>query len=323
MRWALVTTAAGAAATLAVALLPMLRFASGDAAAHVATEAAVSVVGALLVALLAGRAVRTGSRLDALVAASLCLLALCNALFSMLPSIVGSADEIFGTWAPLIGRTVGAALLCAAALLPARRMTAARRGTAIALAAAAALTALVALVTLKLGDALPRATDSALRPETSGVPRLAGPPGLLITHAAGVVLYVLAAGGFLRRAVRSADELLLWLGLAAILAAVSRVHALLFPALTPSWWYTADALRLASYVLMMIGAVREILEYQRRVAVLRVLDERRRLARELHDGLAQELAFIIREAQRLEPSRHTDRIRAAADRALSESRLAI
>jgi signal transduction histidine kinase len=51
--------------------------------------------------------------------------------------------------------------------------------------------------------------------------------------------------------------------------------------------------------------------------------ERRRLAREIHDGLAQELAFIARESMRLEPSQHKDRIRDAADRALAESRLAI
>jgi signal transduction histidine kinase len=54
-----------------------------------------------------------------------------------------------------------------------------------------------------------------------------------------------------------------------------------------------------------------------------VRDERRRLAREIHDGLAQDLAFIVRETMRLEPSLHRDRIRDAADRALGESRLAM
>ena len=51
--------------------------------------------------------------------------------------------------------------------------------------------------------------------------------------------------------------------------------------------------------------------------------ERRRLARELHDGVAQELAFIRRRAGRLTELPDGIEILDAADRALEDSRRAI
>ena len=54
-----------------------------------------------------------------------------------------------------------------------------------------------------------------------------------------------------------------------------------------------------------------------------VAGERRRLARELHDGVAQELAFIRRRAGRLSETPDGVDILAAADRALEDSRRAI
>ncbi len=58
-----------------------------------------------------------------------------------------------------------------------------------------------------------------------------------------------------------------------------------------------------------------------------MLDERRRIARDLHDGLAQELAFIVRRAKRSvgQPPRLADisQIANAAECALDESRRVI
>jgi signal transduction histidine kinase len=54
-----------------------------------------------------------------------------------------------------------------------------------------------------------------------------------------------------------------------------------------------------------------------------IRDERRRIARDLHDGLAQELAFITAQARRLRAGPGSEELLAAAERALEESRLAI
>jgi signal transduction histidine kinase len=48
--------------------------------------------------------------------------------------------------------------------------------------------------------------------------------------------------------------------------------------------------------------------------------ERRRIARDLHDGVAQELAFIRRRAARLAGQPGADDIAGAAERALLDSR---
>ena len=57
-----------------------------------------------------------------------------------------------------------------------------------------------------------------------------------------------------------------------------------------------------------------------------VADERRRIARDLHDGLAQELAFLTRHLDSLDGAieeEALDRLRRATERARLESRLAI
>ena len=82
----------------------------------------------------------------------------------------------------------------------------------------------------------------------------------------------------------------------------------------------ADVLRLGASLMLLWGAAREIRGYWSRLGAL---EERRRIARDLHDGLAQELSWITTEARRLPADRRVDRIAAAAQRALDESRRAI
>jgi signal transduction histidine kinase len=139
------------------------------------------------------------------------------------------------------------------------------------------------------------------------------------------VLYAVAAFGFARRARRTADELMSWLAAAATLAAFSRLNYFLFPSIYSEWVYAGDFLRLAFYALILVGALREITVYQRELAELAVHRERRRIARELHDGIAQELGFIRSQAHRLKPGADdaATQIMNAANRALDESRHAI
>jgi len=138
--------------------------------------------------------------------------------------------------------------------------------------------------------------------------------------------FMIAAIGFTRRGERTGDELMTWLAASAALASFARVNYALFPSLYTQWVYVGDALRLGSYLLLLVGAAGEINRYQRSLSEAAAMDERRRIARELHDGLAQELAFVAAQGRSL--SRRPDAVEikyvaAAAERALDESRRAI
>jgi signal transduction histidine kinase len=141
-----------------------------------------------------------------------------------------------------------------------------------------------------------------------------------------MLLKGVAAVGFTRRAARSGDPLTCWLGIALAFGAVSALNYFLFPSLYTDWVYTGDVFRLLFYLALLIGAALEIERYWRGLAGAAVLEERRRLARDLHDGLAQELAYIQRQAKRIARTgdRHAvEQLAGASERALEESRRAI
>jgi signal transduction histidine kinase len=81
------------------------------------------------------------------------------------------------------------------------------------------------------------------------------------------------------------------------------------------------------YGALIAGAAGEVGRYWQASREAAVLDERRRIARDLHDGLAQELAFIVRRAKRLLDGKagpaDAVQITNAAERALDESRRVI
>lgn len=143
----------------------------------------------------------------------------------------------------------------------------------------------------------------------------------LVYGAAGL-LSALAALGFEARAHDAADPLRRYLALGCVLAATSRLLLVVDPAsFDGRGLHPADVFRLLFYGVLLFGAAAEIRSYWQRIAVL---DERRRLARDLHDGVAQELSFIVTEAARRHPRPdQLARISVSARRALDESRGAI
>ncbi len=318
-------TAFALAVTLLVVVVPQLRFAYRAPALHVALETGEACVALVVAYLVGGRFRQHRGLQEVLLTCGLLVLAAANLFLSALPvAVVLSQDGELDRWAPLLVRLLGALLVGAAALVPPEatvRTGLVRRGV---LAGAVLLLAL-ATAALVWGDRLPPVVDPGLDLTDSGRALIGGHPVALAAQGLNLLLYAVAAVAFTRQAERSReDELLRWLGAGCALAAVARVDYLLFPSLYSEFVYVGDAFRLGFYLCLLVGAAREIRSYWARAAVL---EDRRRLARDLHDGLTQELSYIYAQAQRLEAHpedrRITQQISGAAGRALDEARHAI
>ena len=151
-----------------------------------------------------------------------------------------------------------------------------------------------------------------------------GTCAVLVAQLLGMGLYVLAAIGFAHKAHRDegrADDVARGRGR---VRGVRPPQLLPVPvACTPTGSTSATSSGSRSTSRSSFAAVQEIRSYWEKVSQTAVLEERRRIARDLHDGLAQELAFIGRNLRSLDADDPTvARVSASAARALSESRLA-
>lgn len=315
--------AAAALATVASAVEPDARLAARNVAVQASYETAAAFVALLVAYLLAGRYGRTRGRRDLVLACGVSVLALSNLLFTAVPNMAGARDAAFAVWASTLGTLTAASALAAGAMMSNHPLGRPRRAGGLAALAALAAVAAIALAVGLLDARLPNGIDPALSPQDS--PLVTGRTGLLALHAAAAVAYALAAVGFMRRS--RGDELLRWFALATMLAAFARVNYFLLPSSLSSWLSTGDLLRMAFYLVLLAGAAREIRAYQRSVAIMARTEERRRFVRDLHDGLAQELAFIATASARLasrdSSARELDMLGAASRRAMDESRMLI
>jgi signal transduction histidine kinase len=142
-----------------------------------------------------------------------------------------------------------------------------------------------------------------------------------------MLVMAVAAVGFARLATRSHDRLTSWLAVAGTFGAFARLNYFLFPSLYSEYFYAGDILRLCFLLGLLAGGVSELRRTQHLLATAALQEQRQRLARDVHDGVAQDLAFIVQSGRRL--ARETgaaDGLRelvAAAEHALDESRHAI
>ncbi|RKQ88092.1 signal transduction histidine kinase [Solirubrobacter pauli] len=134
---------------------------------------------------------------------------------------------------------------------------------------------------------------------------------------------VVAALGLNRRANRRNEPLLRWIAVAVVLGGFAKLDYALFPPIGAQNVHLGDVLRILAWAALFVGVLGELRARLRARSEAAVALERRRLARELHDGVAQELAFIRRRAGRLGESADGLEILGAADRALEDSRRAI
>jgi signal transduction histidine kinase len=313
--------------TIAVLVSPSLRFAYRSPTLHATIETACGFIALLAAFLVFGRYRATERTDDLVLTTALGFLASANLVFSAMPWALLSAGSLrFSAWTSLLGTLFGSALLALSAFLPSRQLWNPRRAAAIVLGSAAALYALCAILVGVFQGRLPLGFAPTTQLPAAGIPRPVGAHPLLSVELACTILLAVAAVGFAWRGDRTGDDFMKWLAPSAALAAIARGNYSLFPSLYTQWVYVGDAPRFGAYLLLLGGAVREIGRYQRRMAEFAALDERRRIARELHDGVAQELAFVAAQARLLARRPSAVEIKylaTAAERALAESRRAI
>lgn len=322
--WFLLLTAAALTLTLFVSLASVGHFAYRSESLRVAIETAAALISLLGAQLMYGRFRRSLDRRDLLLMAALSLFAGSNLLFSAVLAITDAGSESLRTWAPVAGSALATAVLAAGALTapsPVHHPAAAVRR--VAWLCGLALLVLGAVTELA-DDWLPRAFESDLSRGRSSGPLITGHPAVLVLQLVGTGLFVAAAIGFARSAMRTQDRLIQWLAIAASLGGWARLNYFLFPSLYSDYLYSGDVLRVGFFVAVLVGCAREIRVAQRELEQAAVLDERRRLAREIHDGVAQELTYIAMQCSALSGRPGAPEVLAtieeAARRGLHESR---
>jgi signal transduction histidine kinase len=318
--------AAGTALTVAVVAVPAVRFAYRAPAAHVMLETANAVVALVVAYLLFGRFAGSRRVQDLLLTLALCAVAVANLVLTAVPSAVSLGGEDISQWAAVATRLLGTTLLAGAALVPRRLHLGHRAAVEVTAGFATTLVALGALGVLFAGH-LPPIVDPGQPLGDASRPQLVAHPVVLCAQGVGAALYALAAVTLVRRSRSGPDELIRWLAAGCVLAAVARVHYLLYPSLYSEFVYTGDLLRLASYLCMLLGAAREVRSFWELRTEAAVAEDRRRMARDLHDGLTQELSYIWTQSRMLagrpDDAATAERINGSAERAIDEARRAI
>jgi signal transduction histidine kinase len=304
-----IAAAAAAGVSLAVVAVPWLRMSVEAPSLRVALETGGSLLAVTTVGLLL-RQCGLRSRADHLwLTAGLVILALTSLTMAVL--------IVAGAWSPdearyaMGGNLAGTLMLAIAAFAPSRRL---RVSPARLLTAAGTLGIVVfALASLLAG------VGPALRAPNASWPTFHPEIGRVIVQVVTGVTLITAAAGLTRRG----EPLLRWVAVAVVLAGFAKLDYALFPPVGPTDVHLGDVLRVAAWGVLLIGVVGEMRTRFRLRAEAAIASERRRLARELHDGVAQELAFIRRRATRLAELPDGVEITEAADRALEDSRRAI
>ena len=273
------------------------------------------VLAATIVAILAGvRFSVEGRALDLLLAAGFFVAGVGTLAFSVAPVLGGSNQGAPEAWAAIGSRVLAATLIALAPLVPAPRIVARRRALL-----AGILLLLAALVAIWL----------PLHGFGAGLSLLEGAGGsrtfeLTVATSFLALLALVAVIGFAVRYRAHGEDLDSWLALGATLTLFAELHYVLTPHVSSDFISQGDFLRLLSYGLLLVGVWRAIsfAEFGRAVA-----EERARVAREIHDGLAQYLFAISTHASMLESGASLEqtlpKLKEAAAAAQQEARFAV
>lgn len=263
----------------------------GDGA-RAAIETAIAVSAILTARLIAEVFARSRERRELLLIVA--VLALCLADFSLWagPTLAGVSSPETGGAVRLGCELIGALALAAAAFSRPTSIVEPRRRRA----KGAAVLGLAALATL-LAQVI--AVHTGAGTASAGTASAPGHPISIGVQAVAAAILAVAAFAFVagpRRTERGAGLI----AGASLLLAAAGLQFLAIPALAANWVTPRDGVRLAAYALLLGGACLRYANVRRHDAHAAIRSERERIARDLHDGLAQDLACISMQGQRLD-----------------------
>lgn len=278
--------------------------------AHAAFETLIGLLALVAAVLVFSRLQVSASRRDVWLVAALGLFGFSYVAFAVLPATFPHGyPQGVGVWGEAIGTLVAAGALVIAAVDRPVRIRGAGLWALLVLGACVLVVAAAAVI---------------LSPQllaASAEPREAA----LVFRALGLLkalLFAVAAVGFLRHASRAGDLLSSWFAVASSVACTAAVALVVSPRVETDWVQIGDVLRFAATMLLLCGVVSELRRGQEASRLAARLEERRRVAYDLHDGLAQDLAYIATHVDSLAelPDEQAAALRDAAQRALLESR---
>jgi signal transduction histidine kinase len=267
--------------------------------------------GGLIAVLTATRFTVEGRRYDLLLCGGFTTISLSWVVFSIGPVVVDRTENTPGTWASPAGLLVGLIVIAAAPFVRGRSE---RRWVVLADMLAAVVAVLAAVWVATQAGHLPSLDASA----RAGVPPLRS--GVL---AALALVDLIAAIGFGDRYRRQREDLDRWLALGATLTLFAALDFLFEPVVAVRYLTQGDFLQFLAYGVLVVGFWRAIHASE---AGWAVAEERSRVAREIHDGLAQYLFAVSTHASMLEagadPAETIPKLRSAVQAAQTEARFA-
>ena len=287
---------------------------------------AASLIALLACFLVFGRLRRRTRLNELMLACALAVFALSNLLLVTVPIVAGWAPDDLTVWAAPTARSLGGLLFVLAAFVPSRRL---RRSRLIVGAGALGVATMLLLVTVLIHTFARQLPSQVTLPWSPRCPR--DPTCIPVCHSSlcnsrwrcftawqrlgscGV------PGGLATSSAAGSPS-------PAVLAAASHVNYLLYPATNSQFLAVGDLFRFAFYAVLLVGSMREIWSYWHALSRAAVLEERQRIACDLHDGVAQELAYLARNLYALSGTVDEEclgRLRRAVERAQLESRRAI
>ncbi len=237
------------------------------------------------------------------------IVALVGLAASALPTLVPWGALEAGNGVHIAMQLLVALGFAAVAGAPPGRLVVGRRPPAIVIGAAALIA-----VGLSVAAAVTSSAHNAAKPAAGGHPLLV----VVTLLEAGALL--LAAVVFLRRA-RAGDGDSWLLGVAALLLGAAGLEYFALPNAGADWITPMSALRVAAWAALLATAITLHSKSRQASAEAALQAERQRIARDLHDGLAQDLAFIASHGSRLAREYGAEHpLAIAANRALAASR---